>query len=59
MSYFRYYFYEITLQKMDYNNVWEELLSFDYQLKGSELSRKFRDIRGMEGIYRISLKRLP
>ena len=56
---FRYYFYEITLQKMDYNNVWEELLSFDYQLKGSELSRKFRDIRGMEGIYRISLKRLP
>ena len=44
---------------MDSNNVWEELLSFDYQIKGSELSRKIRDIRGMKGIYRISLKRLP
>jgi len=56
---FRYYFYEITLQKMGSDNVWKELLSFDYQLKGTELSREITDIGGIFGIYRISLKRLP
>lgn len=58
-SNYRYYFYEIVLQKMGVENQWEDLLKFNYQIRKSNLSEKTEDNRAIRAIYRMVMKRLP
>ena len=58
-SNYRYYFYEIVLQKMGLENQWEDLLRFNYQIRKSDLSKKTEDNRAIRAIYRMVMKRLP